>query len=131
MRCDNCNKFASLESPEEAEEQSTDFDSTTGQWNAEYRIVRNCADCGQEMKEATFSFEDQLDDEMVEEHQDEGHELTANFTAEVLEEGGGRYKKSYYGVSLMVGITCSCGKLTDSAPEDEAGVFFHKARMQQ
>lgn len=107
MRCDNCNKFVSLDC-DEPEVENEDFDGEAGRIDAEYRIIRTCSDCGQEMKEATITFDEDISDK-TEDHQGEGHELSAEFDASLLEEGGGRYKKSYFGVDLKVTVTCSCG----------------------
>ena len=108
MRCPNCSKFVSLEM-QEPEENATDFDTETGEITADYRIYRTCAECGEEMKEATIEFSDNADPNFMEEHQGESHQLDAVFSAEPLEEGGGRYVKSFFGVDLTVEITCTCG----------------------
>jgi len=110
MRCPDCSKFVSLEL-QEPEENSAEFDPQTGTIEAEYRLVRNCADCGTELKETTISLSGEVD---VAEHQGEGHELTAEFTAEATEDGGGRYAKSYFGVSCICTVTCSCGELDEN-----------------
>lgn len=109
-RCSDCNKFAGLET-QDPEEQDATFDEETGAIEASYRIVRNCADCGTEMKEATIELSDEVD---VSEHQGEGHEVTAEFGDPTpVEEGGGRYAKAYYGVSVDVTVECSCGELRE------------------
>jgi len=110
MRCPDCNKFVALEL-QDPEENSTEFDPQTGAIEAEYRIVRNCADCGTELKETTITLSGEVD---VTEHQGEGHELTAEFEAEGVEEGGGRYAKSYFGVSCTCTVKCSCGELDET-----------------
>lgn len=112
MKCPSCNKFAGLETQEP--EVTEEFDSETGNVSAEVRLVRNSECCGDEMKEANFSFEESVPDEIIKAHQGDGHELEAAFDAETIEEGGGRYAKSFYGVTLSVGIRCSC-----QAPADE------------
>jgi hypothetical protein len=72
------------------------------------RIVRSSACCSEEMKEYSF---DGTIDVVVKDHFGEGHSLTLNDgDCEATENGGGRYKKSYYGFSLEGEITCSCGK---------------------
>jgi hypothetical protein len=44
---------------------------------------------------------------------------------EATEEGGGRYKKSYYGVNVNFTAKCSCGK------EDSAVYQFSSGRSPQ
>lgn len=118
MRCPDCNKFVGLElqDPEINEE---DFDETTGDITAEYRIVRVCADCGTELKEATIQFSEQVDGEFLEKHTGEGHSLTADFSAENLEIGGGRYQKAFFGIDLRVTATCSCGEAWEDNFSDQ------------
>lgn len=111
MRCPSCNKFAGLEM-QDPEVEGVDIDAD-GNITAEVRIVRNSACCGEGMKEYTFSMETSFDDnEPVSAHKGEGHELSAEEDGvDMIEEGGGRYAKSYYGASLTVRVTCTCGKL--------------------
>lgn len=111
-RCPDCNKFATLEF-QDPEESLTEFDPETGHIEAEYRIIRNCADCGTEMKEATITFDEQLDSSITDAHTGDGHGLSAEFSAEQYEEGGGRYAKAYFGVELTVTITCECGSVNE------------------
>lgn len=68
------------------------------------------------MKEATLEMEETLDPEELKEHVDPeteealpGHSLTVEETGiNQIEEGGGRYKKSYFGASVAYEIHCSC-----------------------
>ena len=106
-KCPSCNKFAGLET-QEPEVQSIDIDET-GHVSAEVRLVRVSTCCGDEMKEAYFSLEVDVG---VDEHTGEGHELQVEEeSTDIIEEGGGRYAKSYYGVQVSATVTCSCGKL--------------------
>lgn len=55
-RCESCQKFVGIDYDDEPEEQSElTVEGTTA--SAEYRCVGKCAECGDEMKEATFSLE--------------------------------------------------------------------------
>jgi Pyruvate/2-oxoacid:ferredoxin oxidoreductase gamma subunit len=101
--------MVSMELQDEPEEERAEFDAKTGEIDASYRIVRTCAECGTELKEATFDFEETLDQDILDEHKGEGHELSAKFDAESIEESGTRYAKSYFGVMLAVTVSCSCG----------------------
>jgi hypothetical protein len=121
MRCPDCSKFVSLEFQEpEPEEMDLDYDYDKGGPDQEHvtftvtvdvRLVRNCADCGQELKEGTLTLEgsDVLGHEMKPDC-----ELTAEMdTTNQIEEGGGRYKKSYFGAEVEYVIRCSCQKEKD------------------
>jgi hypothetical protein len=100
-----------------------------GSLRAEVRVVNACADCGTELTEATLEMEGQAD---VTGHDGEGHDLeveesgcertsrSGNFVKGVFKPGGGRYAKTFYGASLEVCVTCSCGKLG----EDGKGVVM-------
>lgn len=111
MKCPSCNKFAGLESQDP--EVDEEFDAESGQVTASARLVRNSSCCGDEMKEASFEFEEAMPEEIVQAHQGEGHELEADFSSEAIEEGGGRYAKSYFGVQIDVTVRCSCQKQED------------------
>lgn len=55
MRCPSCEKFVSYDEPECEEQDSAAVDGTTV--TANVRVVLKCADCGDELKEATFDLE--------------------------------------------------------------------------
>jgi hypothetical protein len=109
MNCPSCNKFASLEMQDpEVNDLTLDVDSYMV--SAEVRIVRNSACCGDEMKESTFNTETELPEEIVakieaiqkrEDYDESNFEVEPDVLSE-LEEGGHRYKKSYYGYTLTV-----------------------------
>jgi hypothetical protein len=89
------------------------------------RIVRNSECCGDEMKEYTFSGDEDVPDEIVQKMREA---KTANsdveFEAqdagvETLEEGGSRYKKSYYGFALTVDVYYS-KPTAQRTPEEQA-----------
>lgn len=118
-RCPSCEKMVSLDfnDPEvesievEAEEPDPNGDPklddhTTLSVTANVRIVRVCADCGEEMKEATLD----LEETSIEGPIGSGHEFEVEEdSVDQIEEGGGRYAKSYFGAEVGYTITCTCG----------------------
>lgn len=108
MRCSDCNKFVALDFEEpEVENESIDEEGCV---EIEVRLVRTCSECNQELKEATLYFEIEHA-EACAAHRGEGHQLEVEITnVDSIEEGGGRWKKSYYGARVSYQITCSCSK---------------------
>lgn len=113
MRCNDCNKFVGLDLGDAEVQSGPDIDES-GNITCEARIVRNCAECGTELKEANFSLEGQMD---VEGHTGEGHELEAEETSsEATERQDGkpgtpsRYRRSFFGINVDVAVKCSCGE---------------------
>lgn len=109
MRCPSCEKFVGLDMADpEPEEPSLDEEGTV---TITVRIVRTCSDCGDELKGATLEMEGGPEDPgVLKAHKGEGHalEVDGDPECEPIEEGGGRYAKSYYGASVSVGVRCSC-----------------------
>lgn len=104
MKCPGCNKFAALE-VQEPETDDLDIDAT-GHVTCSARLVRSSECCGEEMKEATFDLETDVD---IDGHEGDAHELSVEETSvDILEEGGGRYAKSYFGVRVGFRVRCSC-----------------------
>lgn len=112
-KCPSCNKFCAMEM-QEPEVQDFSLDNkvengivillVTGQ----IRIVRTSECCGDEIKEANFDFADEFE---IEGHVGEGHEFEIEEgDVNPIEEGGGRYQKSFFGVDWTPHITCSCGE---------------------
>ena len=54
-RCQECNKFVHLDLMEEAEIVSAEFDYQTKTLTLEVRLARVCAECCEEMQEATLT----------------------------------------------------------------------------
>lgn len=125
-RCQNCNKFSALEFQEpelESFDVALELDPESGDLEvvatASVRLVRTSECCGDEMKTADLELEEQLVISRVEiaDHLDEvdgvwswkaGHEATSdNDDPEQLEEGGGRYAKSYFGAQVSYRVTCN------------------------
>lgn len=121
MRCPDCNKFVSLETQEpevsdlavthnEPEDAAGEHTFTI---TGSVRIVRNCGECSNELKEATLE---------IEQEAELGEGVSANIAADyrsrtdlddaeveesgvdIIEEGGGRYAKSYYGASVTLDV---------------------------
>jgi len=95
----------------EVNDLSLDDEADPKSVTAEVRIVRNSACCGDEMKEYTFNTEEALPDEMVAKiAKIKAADPEATFeveegSIEILEEGGHRYKKSYYGYQLSANVS--------------------------
>lgn len=109
MRCDQCNKFASYDDSTEPE---VDVDlSEDGSFSGSVRIVLTCADCSQELKEASFDFEGEVPEEVLKEHK--GHDCSLSLDAGDNEltsrsEGKGRYAKTFYGYRAALDLSCAC-----------------------
>lgn len=109
MRCPDCTKFVSMETGD-PEVNNVEVDDS-GHVTAEVRIVRNCADCGTELKSADFTLEGDVDAEFADAHSGEGHTLEAeegDSEATERSEGRGRGLRSFYGVELQVNVKCGC-----------------------
>ncbi len=95
---------------QEPEVDDVSFDLDGRMVTADVRIVRNSECCGDEMKEHSFNTEQELPDELDKKidailKDDPEAEFEAEESGvDQLEEGGGRYKKSYYGYTLTVAI---------------------------
>jgi hypothetical protein len=70
-RCINCEKFVSLEPSEDPEWNSDPEIDEDGAVTGELRVVLNCAECGEEMKETTIELDISPSDiEGLEEHKE-------------------------------------------------------------
>lgn len=129
MKCPSCNKFCGLEM-QDPEVNGVDFDASdldSITLTAEVRIIRNSECCGDEVKEYNFSAEADLDADLIEKmkavklaNPDVEFEATEG-EAEIVEEGGGRYKKSYFGFRLEVAV--GYNKPTTQRTADEQTEF--------
>lgn len=110
MKCPSCNKFAALEM-QEPEVNELSFDSESRMVTADVRILRNSECCGDEMKEYTFNVEEEVGQEIADKmdailkDDPEAEFDVEEGSVEILEEGGGRYRKSYFGFTLSANIT--------------------------
>lgn len=109
MRCDQCNKFASYDDSTDPE---VDVDlSDDGTFSGQVRVVLTCADCSQELKEASFEFDGEIPEEVRDQHQGDGHSLSLDADDNELTsryEGKGRYAKTFYGYRAGLDLSCSC-----------------------
>src|SRR4051812_40034489 len=120
MRCPDCQKFVSLEMqdpevsnlevehipPETTDQGVPHMFRITG----EVRIVRNCAECGRELKEATLEIDQEVElgedvpardwAEFAKVHDLDNAYVDESPAVDQIEEGGGRYAKSYFGASI-------------------------------
>lgn len=115
MRCNDCSKFVSLEMGDPEMDQELTFDE--GTVSCTVRIVRTCAECGTDLKGADLEMELELDDAAFKDsasdadHTGEGHDIEIDEgDIAPIEEGGGRYAKSYFGAEVSFALTCSCDK---------------------
>lgn len=117
MRCPDCNKFVGNE-PGEVEINSLEVSGSEIQCEA--RLPINCAECGGELKEGTFNMEEEIDDQLLKDHEGDGHELEVEEDGtDVIDEyqttdrhgkpiKNSRYQKHLYGVSVNCTLRCSC-----------------------
>jgi hypothetical protein len=104
MRCPDCMKFVGLETevpePDVDLEIEFDEDGASLSLGGIVRVVRNCAECGQELKGADFDIA-LYDVAVVGAPVPEAERENVTASAEVSEpeSGGGRYKKNLVGFS--------------------------------
>lgn len=112
MRCPDCSKFVSMDfsEPEVDDIQVTE----EGEVTASVILTRTCADCGGDLKTAQLEMTVDLGKECEEHVNKEGeevHDLEIEAgDVNQIEEGGGRYKKAFYGAEVCFTITCACDK---------------------
>jgi len=127
-RCSSCSKWVSLEN-DEPQEDSIEIVSDS-EVQIDVTISRNCADCGQEMKNHEFSgVSTDIDVEWTATHaphedgSDDGEhgEWEVETSAmELTESGGGRYAKNMIGFECTATVTCKCGETTTVQLSDQA-----------
>ena len=107
-RCANCNKSVSLEFQEPEVEDDPQVDSD-GEVTCSVRLVRTSECCGDELKTATLEMSGKVI--IPDEHKD--HDLGARVEqVSQVEEGGGRYAKSYFGAEVEIEVHCACQDVT-------------------
>lgn len=138
MHCSDCNKFAALETQDPEVDNlevshSYDAENKTHTYTvtAQVRLVRVCAEDGCELKETTFELEKEVnifDDDMPKEcfNAPEGEDRLNPADAEVQEQnveatesGGGRYAKSYFGVTVGFSIELNGKTIHEDFFEDK------------
>jgi hypothetical protein len=136
MRCPSCNKFVSYDTDVEPEENNQEIDGTT--FNASYRRVLTCGDCGEELKEAeievSYDFSGDIEEveksektETKEEHEHsfeiESCDVEATTGAVTKDRHGrpirnSRYMATLYGVECQVEVKCECGATASFTTEE-------------
>lgn len=117
MRCPDCNKFVSMEMQDPDDVELTiDYEGgPTIKVSVTAHIVRTCAECGTELKEGSVEAEQDFELDATKLEVQKFFEIkdgkVIGFKGEVemeieedgvdqLEEGGGRYSKSYFGAEV-------------------------------
>lgn len=112
-QCPSCNKLAGLETQDPEVENleveavvDEDDGSTVFTVTANVRLVRVSACCGDEMKEANFDLEGTLtlDKDEMPEGANPNDATVEESSIDTIEEGGGRYKKSFHGVAIVAKV---------------------------
>lgn len=110
MRCPDCNKFVSMEFSDPTVEEINV--SEDGEVEANVTLTRTCTDCGSDLKTATLEMTSDCTKECIDHVNTEGsdtHDLDVKEEdINQIEEGGGRYAKSYFGAEVCFKITCKC-----------------------
>jgi len=125
MRCPDCSKMVSMEfgDPYLVQELNLDGASVT----CTVRIVRTCAECSTELKEAYLELEDELSPDVLKDHEGEGHEVEIEENGiEPIEESGTRYAKSFFGAEVSYTLTCTCDKDQKEGRWSYEGTLFDK-----
>jgi hypothetical protein len=111
MRCPTCNKFASFDTDTEPEISDEKFDDDTCVVSFNVRIVNTCAECSEELKEATFDVE--LDGPKPFPHEDScknqetySVEVESSREDRVVRGKSPRYNKTFYGYSATATVEC-------------------------
>lgn len=132
MRCPDCNKFVSFDT--DTDPEVTVSVDNEGHVSGDVRIVNNCAECGQELKEANFSVDVDLSN-AVAEHKKESEETEHRLDVDIedlsrtdhrqtVDRKGKpirnpRYQKQMYGAEGTIALTCSCGWAASEQWSDE------------
>ena len=124
MRCPECNKFVSMDMSDPELEGELEFDPEMQVVTGTVHIERACQECGTPLKEGQLEMSGELigeDEVRMDDHlkahaqhaEAHGGDSPGEFEVEEdgiepLEEGGGRYKKSFFGATVQFTIKCSC-----------------------
>lgn len=135
MRCPDCQKFVSLENgdPEtnSLEVEDTDDGAIV---TAEVHLIRNCGDCGTELKAADVEGDEDIQFDNLhcpaKNGDDTSHDLVVTeLSCDVDESGGGRYKKNIITFDLEFKIACNdCDlEVKGNVRGDEAAGSFEES----
>jgi len=130
-RCQDCNKFVSLEMGDPEIDSSEVNDNVI---QGTVRLVKQCSECGQEMESAYPEFEIDIQEHVPEGKEEGEHDMQEDCEwsieseeAEQSErgEGFGRYMKTFYGADLTFNVICSCGfeAVVTGLAEEQASSF--------
>lgn len=127
MRCNDCNRFVAYGDDEievSCEDASYDKESQTITVSCEVSLKKTCAECGTELKEATFTIEREIQGVTPDEIADGDFNLdvTAELEADERATGKGRGRVTFYGVSgdLKVGVGRVSWTAAVSVADDDA-----------
>lgn len=107
-RCGDCNKFVSYDFDEpELTTEDFNYDEDTGEvtFDLEIRKVLSCGECGSELRETTFMFDQTLDTVLSTGLDKDDIEMTVEVENDEKSEGKGRGMKMFYGVQVTVTLT--------------------------
>lgn len=107
-RCEDCSRFVAYgdEDPD-VQVEDFDYDEETGDvtLNLEVRRVLTCENCGTELKETTFCFDQTYERALGTGLDKDDIEMTVECENADRTEGKGRGMKTFYGVSATVTLT--------------------------
>ncbi len=118
MRCPECNKFVSMEAGDPEVEDITILDDEV---KCTVRLVVNCAECGNELKEYMSEPSELLQDKLYkatgyDEHFDEEGEPIGDECEMMVEETGVEpmdkieKRKTLHGAEINYEVKCTCSK---------------------
>jgi hypothetical protein len=115
IRCNDCRKFASINSESDPVVSEEEFDKESGMFTAAIRMVNECADCGQELQEDNYDL--QLDfSDLLKKHDCPEKETGEGWCAEIEESRrtvreeppNATRRVKFYGVEVDVRVVCNC-----------------------
>ena len=134
MRCPDCNKFVSFDTDSDPECDVSV--NNEGMVTVQTRIVNTCAECSQELTEATFDIEVDLTGPVSEHRATCAECQTSKEDLEASAEGtrldrrqthdrhgkpikNPRYQKQFYGAEVTVDLQMPCGEIVQGTASDE------------
>lgn len=106
-RCEECNRFVSVEQADPELDITLDYDKSMISIFGIVRLATCCGDCGADIKEAYEDFEQELNFDHSERGCDGGLELLDEETeADYRMEGTGRQVRHFYGANIRAMVVC-------------------------
>lgn len=137
MRCESCGKFVSY--GEDFEPEITEESVSNGTLTGEVRVVLDCSECGDELKEANLEYEAEIEHDCRDafdndELEFEIQETSTSFTSRLQEKDrkgklitNPRYMKTFYGADIVTTIKCmKCEQddiMVEASVEEQASSF--------